>query len=65
MKETDVDVTKIVRCRDCKYWYKRGFDAVFEHDFGDCRCEHWYNDYSYYETDEDDFCSYGERRCNK
>ena len=44
-----VDAVPVVRCKDCKYWT-----------MGYC------NHFAYYDyepmTNEDDFCSYGERR---
>ena len=49
-----------VRCKDCKYWDENVFDPVFRLKYGKCKCEHWENYDSYYETDETDFCSYGE-----
>ena len=46
---SDVDVVEVVRCKDCK-WYKRKNGNIYE-------C-------SYLEApmDDDDFCSWGERR---
>lgn len=47
---TDVDVVSVVRCRDCK-WYKLPQLA--------CALSNrtrW--------TDPNDYCSYGERRCD-
>ena len=44
-----VDAVEVVRCKDCKHWT-----------MGYC------NNFAYYDyeptTNEDDFCSYGERR---
>lgn len=60
MKKSD-DVVEVVRCKDCKEWLLS--DQVTH--WGRCHSKRWYNDYFYYETFENDFCSYGERRCNK
>ena len=48
-----IDAVEVVRCRECKYW----IDNSFEDDdlFRECR---WRDDET---TDEDDYCSYGER----
>ena len=43
----------VVRCKDCKFYTY----------YNECTCPHWdidQNNYPY--TDEDDFCSYGERK---
>ena len=56
-----VDVVEVVRCKDCKHWKLKGTDPVFDRDFGECICPHWENDDRCVETDEVDFCSYGER----
>lgn len=44
---------EVVRCGDCEYYTA----------YDECTCPHWdidQNNYPY--TDEDDYCSYGERR---
>lgn len=55
------DFVEVVRCKDCKEWQLS--DQVTH--CGKCHSEQWDNDYFYYETFENDFCSYGERRCSK
>lgn len=55
------NVVEVVRCKDCKEWQPS--DQVTR--CGKCHSKQWDNDYFYYETFENDFCSYGERRCNK
>ena len=45
------DVVPVVRCRDCKH-----YDGDF------CNNDQWWNDDSYITVDDDDFCSYGERK---
>lgn len=50
------DFVEVVRCRDCKFYT-----------IGDYRCDHpeMYGEDCYdfwLETNEDDFCSYGERK---
>lgn len=42
-----VDAVEVIRCKDCKYWYKH-------------ICDFWSTDSSML-TKHDDFCSYGER----
>lgn len=52
-----VDAVEVVRCKDCKYYKK-----------GSCELHSvWPDEYSTgydYRPDDDDFCSYGERREN-
>ena len=45
------DVVSVVRCRDCKH-----YDGDF------CNNDQWWNDDSYITVDDDNFCSYGERK---
>ena len=47
----ECDRVEVVRCRDCKH-----YDGDF------CNHEQWWNDDSYITVDDDDFCSYGERK---
>ena len=50
------DVVEVVRCKDCKKCVKKGnFMYCEEHSDG------WGDNLIYVE--EDDFCSYGERKC--
>ena len=50
----DLNAVPIIRCKDCKYWQDNNDGYPHE----ECRWGHG-------ETpDEDDFCSYGERRTN-
>lgn len=46
------DVVEVVRCKDCRYWDD------------DRRCNGIKNGLVVEYTDEDDFCSYGERKDN-
>lgn len=47
-----IDTTReIVRCRDCK-WYMAYWQSA-------------YCDYMAHSVEPDDFCSYGERRCDE
>lgn len=47
-----VYIEDIVRCKDCKY-----------RNYYYCTCPHWDSDqFIYPEVDEDNYCSYGERR---
>jgi len=45
------DVVPVVRCRDCKHWDNGNLSFECPWDYG-----------RYGSSDEDDFCSYGERR---
>ena len=54
------DVVKVVRCKHCKYWVEKGYDPIFEVKFGRCKCEHWYDSDFDFETDETDYCSWGQ-----
>lgn len=45
------DVVEVVRCKDCKH-YKTMF----------CKMDIWHKDITLYRADENDFCSYGERK---
>lgn len=46
------DVVEVVRCKDCRYWQDN--NGGYPHD--ECR---WCHDET---PDDDDFCSYGERK---
>lgn len=50
-KQPTVDVVKVVRCKNCKY-----FKTMF------CKMDIWHKDITLYRADENDFCSYGERK---
>ena len=52
------NVVEVVRCKDCINWKREGQGTTC----GKCYSDQWDNDYFYYETFENDFCSYGERR---
>ena len=45
------DVVEVVRCKDCKH-YKTMF----------CKMDIWHKDITLYRAEENDFCSYGERK---
>ena len=49
-----VDAVEVVRCRDCK-WSKR--DTLLDKYW----CKHFFGEM---EVRENDYCSYGERKCN-
>ena len=60
---TPVDFVEIIRCKDCKWWYERGFDPILNWYYG--RCERplgEYNESDGFETVDKDFCSYAERK---
>ncbi len=48
------DVVPVVRCKDCVYWDGLGYSG---------RCEGYQNGLMSDYTNYDDYCSYGERRC--
>ena len=51
-----VDAVEAVRCKDCKY-YKQESRGYYS------RCQVFNGAYEYgFPTEEDDFCSYGEKR---
>lgn len=53
------DVVEVVRCKDCQHWKDTSCDTVTETHWGECRKP--LGDYGYCETNENDYCSYGER----
>ena len=56
-EQPEADVEPVVRCKDCRYFY------VNENTMGEYGCsKHREVDGEYEHTDDDDFCSYGERR---
>lgn len=62
-RQPTADVEEVVRCRDCAWWEDKGYDPITETRFGECRRP--LGEYSCcdtHETDENDYCSYGERR---
>jgi hypothetical protein len=63
-KLTDVDAVEVVRCKDCKHWHEETGWCYYHSHFIDSKggaCHPWEsNDWKM--LDEDDFCSYGERR---
>ena len=62
---TAVDFVEVVRCKDCKHWCNVGYDPIIDRRFGSCTCEYWEHPYEYFETAENDYCSYGERSENE
>lgn len=48
-KQKTIDAVPVIRCKDCKFW---------DDDFNWC-------DRKAVRMQEDDFCSYGERKCSK
>ena len=54
------DGAKVVRCKHCKHWVEKGYDPILEVKFGRCKCEHWdVSDFDI-ETNETDYCSWGQ-----
>ena len=52
-----VDAVEVVRCKDCKHWNEEtGFCDEHSHFFNDGMCWDMFN--------ENDYCSYGERKDN-
>lgn len=65
---SDIPMVDIVRCKDCRYWYNvkviRNGETV-KTNYGECQCPQWSNDFFSYNTVENAFCSYGERKILK
>ena len=55
------DVAQVVRCKDCKCAYINSFSAAS----GVAVCKHWSNEAKTVIVQQDDFCSYGERKDNE
>lgn len=57
------DVVEVVRCKECKYsmlWRKPHEKVI-----GECSIRKWNSDDEQFcMVGDDDFCSYGERRCD-
>lgn len=62
-----VDAVEVVRCKDCKHWHEEtGWCNQHSHFIGEKgeACHPWEsNDWKM--LNEDDFCSYGERKDNE
>ena len=57
------DMVEVVRCKDCKYWARKGSDPILNTDFGICMHQQWQNSRDLdIETDSQDYCSYREKR---
>ena len=57
-EEPTVDAVEVVRCKDCKSTYINSFSAAS----GVAVCKKWSNEAETAIVQQDDFCSYGERR---
>ena len=53
-----IDAVPVVRCKDCKCAYINSFSAAS----GVAVCKKWSNETETAIVQQDDFCSYGERR---
>lgn len=53
-----IDAVPVVRCKDCKYAYINSFSAAS----GVAVCKKWSNEAETAIMQQDNFCSYGERR---
>ena len=59
-QQPEVDAVLVVRCKDCRHFY------VNETTMGEYGCsKHREVDGEYEHTDDDDYCSYGERKDEK
>lgn len=56
-KQPTIDVAEVVRCRDCKYYDKKYHQCKLHSEEPD-----QYSTGFIFNMQEDDFCSYGERR---
>ena len=65
-KQRTVDAVEVVRCKDCKYWHEEtGWcdqHSWFIEEDGE-PCHPWESN-NWKMLNEDDFCSYGERKDN-
>lgn len=61
-KQPTADVVEVVRCKDCKHSYINSFSAQS----GVALCKFWSNraEGNNLVVQQDDYCSYGERRCS-
>ena len=61
---TTVDAVEVVRCKDCKHWHEEtGWCYHHSHFIGaDGEACHPWESGSWKMLNEDDFCSYGERK---
>ena len=53
------DVVKVVRCKDCKYY------AQSKELGGYCKCHSVELPFNWFPCEPDDFCSYGQRKCEQ
>ena len=60
MKQPTIDVTEVVRCRDCKYYDKKYHQCKLHSEEPD-----QYSTGFIFNMQENDFCSYGERIVDK
>ena len=58
IKEALKDIVQVVRCKNCKCAYINSFSAAS----GVAVCKKWSNETETAIVQQDDFCSYGERR---
>ena len=62
-EQAAADVVEVVRCKDCKYWERYlaiGFESIRTD--GSCKRLWAYHDAERCMTEENHFCSYGERK---
>ena len=63
----DVDAVEVVRCKDCKHWREETGWCYHHSHFVDSKggfCHPWEST-DWKMLNEDDFCSYGERKDNE
>jgi hypothetical protein len=60
-EQPTVEVVEVVRCKDCHFWKERWHNPIVNQLWGEC---HQFRDEreNYYETEANDYCSYGERK---
>lgn len=60
-EQPTADVVEVVRCKDCKY-----FEIDEEDELGECKCGNMAMSYcGVLYPQRNDFCRYGERKCDK
>lgn len=64
---SDIPTVDIVHCKDCRHWDNVKFQngETIKTNYGECKCSQWCNDFFWYNTVGNAFCSYGERKILK
>ena len=59
-----IDAVEVVRCKECKYWEKRGRckDGDYDYDYGECMAVDQTIDGVLNYVGENHYCSYGDKK---